>query len=311
LNTVADAARDWIARDADHLSLEQARAVGADRIALISKVIIPFAGRHLPRSRLFVSLKEIEIRALASGKAVPSLDEILSCISAAESVTGCRQTPTQFHAASVQLEPTNAHIVAPHRLFQIVLSIALRCPDLFADLQRRYSQGDMHEVLAGLVNLVPVYLACTNVGYPSGGGEEFLHETCRIMHEFGFACVWVSFLDSKLRPHPKRTIFRTPTYLDVREAGGLTRQAIDAAVQRWSPDLIHSQGFANEFVAAAAARFRVPALIGYHFWHGLIDLGPMRNRKIVQNATQHKLASVFEQFVRANNVGTLVCPEIC
>jgi glycosyltransferase involved in cell wall biosynthesis len=307
LNTAADAAEDWIAGDAD-LSHEQMRAIRDDRIALISKVIIPFAGRHLPHSRLFVSLKEIEIRALASGKAIPSLDEILSCINAARSEGGCAQASARSPAASVGLEATKEHIVALHRLFRIVLSVALRSPDLLANLQRRYSQRDMHEVLAGWANLVPVYLVCSNVGYPSGGGEEFLRETCKIMHELGFACVWVSFADSKLRPHPKRTILRTPTYLDVREAGGLTRQEIDAAVQRWSPDLVHSQGFANEFVAAAAMRFRVPALIGYHFWQGLIDLGVTHNRKILQNAAHHKLAPTSNA-MKAKQVTRYVASE--
>src|SRR5262249_13091559 len=265
-----DPEQDWIVGDAD-LPHERVRAIRADRIALISKVIIPFAERRLPRSRLFLSLKEIEIEALASGKDVPSLDEIFSCINASESASGGGRAPAHS-AARLRLEATNADIVASDRLFRILLSIALRCPDLFADLRRRFSERDMPEVLTGLVNLVPVYLVCSNVGYPSGGGEEFLHESCRIMHELGFACGWVSFVDSKLSSYPKRTIFRTPFYLDVREAGGLTRQEIDAAVQNWSPDLIHPQGFANEFVAAAAARFRIPVLIGCHFWQGLLDL---------------------------------------
>src|SRR5262249_18929569 len=238
---------------------------------------------------------------------VPSLDEIFSCINASESASGRGRAPAHS-AARLRLEATNADIVASDRLFRILLSIALRCPDLFADLRRRFSERDMPEVLTGLVNLVPVYLVCSNVGYPSGGGEEFLHESCRIMHELGFACVWVSFVDSKLSSYPKRTIFRTPFYLDVREAGGLTRQEIDAAVQNWSPDLIHSQGFANEFVAAAAARFRIPVLIGCHFWHGLLDLGPAHNRKIVQNAAQHKLASIPNE-MKAKQVTRYVASE--
>ena len=172
--------------------------------------------------------------------------------------------------------------------------MALNAPELLLDLTRRYPKQDLRQVLADLVKLVPVYLVCTDQGYPFGGGESFMLQTCRIMNEFGFRCVWVSFADKHLRPHPASAIISTPCYLDVREAGGMTQEHVESAIQKWMPDIVHSQGAANELVAKASMRCRVPALVGYHFWTGLIHLGKSRNRRIIQNLAEHSPAAVSD-----------------
>jgi glycosyltransferase involved in cell wall biosynthesis len=261
--------------------------VADDRITLITKVIVPFAKRHLPSSSLFISLKECEVAALASGRALPSFEDILSCLS--EPASASRdgdESPLRLPSA-----PAGGRVVRPEMLFKAVLSMALHSPSLLVDLRRRYGARGLQQVLNDLSKIIPVYLVCTNQGYPLGGAESFMQQTCRIMHEFGFSCVWVSFINSQLENYRESSVAHTPYYIDVREAGGITQKRVDAAVQRWAPDVIHSQADANNFVAEAASRFRIPALVGYHFWNGLINLGPLQNQKIVQNAARHSLAA--------------------
>jgi glycosyltransferase involved in cell wall biosynthesis len=262
--------------------------IAAERVALITTVIIPFAKRHLPSSELFVALKELEAIAIASGDAIPDFDQIFLRIEAVKNGTWA----PDICCATVLSERTNKRLIFPDPLFRIVLSVACNSPTLLFDLRARYGKEDMRQILRKLGKLVPVYLVCTNHGYPLGGGESFMHQTCKIMHEFGFACIWTSFTGSDLRSYRRSSTARTPYYLDVRQVGGMTREQIYTAIRRWSPDVIHSQASANEYVAEASFQLRIPALRGYHFWDGLIKLGPMRNRRIIRNARRHQLAAI-------------------
>jgi glycosyltransferase involved in cell wall biosynthesis len=260
--------------------------MGAERSSLISRVIVPFAIRNVPSSELFVALKDLEMSALVRGEAVPDLAQTLSRIEAAKDGAG-RLTGLPATTSPDRNDDRR------HRAqqFKTILSVALNAPNLLFDLLERYRREDIPVMLDVLGKLVPVYLVVTEHGYSlGGGGESFMHETCKIMNEFGAKCIWVSFAGSDLRPYSNSATTEAPYYLDVRQAGGMTRERIFDSIRQWSPDLIHSQARANEYVAEAATALRVPALVGYHFWHGLIKLGSTSHRRILRNAHLHSIA---------------------
>ena len=254
----------------------------AERMLLISKVIIPYATKHLPKSALFVALKELELSTLLAGGGLPTFNEIASTIEAVRNGEAASKRP-----ATPAATPPRA--MFPDPLFRLLLSVAHATPELLLDLKARLNQQEFGQALRKLGCLVPTFLVCTDAGFPLGGGELFMHQSCRIMHEFGFLCVWTSFSDGGLKPYKNLSLSRTPYYIDHRQPGGVSATQIEAAICKWSPDVVHSQSVTNEHVSEICSQLRIPALIGYHFWEGFVELGAKYNQRIVENVRHHKL----------------------
>ena len=122
-----------------------------------------------------------------------------------------------------------------------------------------------------------------------GGGESFMHQTCRILSEFAVKCVWVSFLNPEIGWYTQNSVTYTPYYIDVRYADGRCREGVQRAIEIYSPDLVHSQGETNDAAMEFAEKSRYTTMIGYHFWNGLIELGTTGNRHIIENLKKHRL----------------------
>jgi FkbM family methyltransferase len=255
------------------------------RLEMIRSVVLPYLIEHCPEKTLFRELKEYEARVLMLNE--PLLDplRLYAAIDAA------RQGEAGVHVipATKRLHPESTRIVLPNTIFNTLLRLAWTAQDYVYDLCDRYDPDELVAVLETLGKAVPVYLIPTHLGYPMGGGESFLHQTCRILSEFGIACVWQSFLDPKTGWYTRASRTQTPYYLDVRHAGGCSKEAIQLAIDEFTPDLIHAQGGTSDAAMELATENRLTTMIGYHFWHGLIDLGSTGNKHILENLSEHKL----------------------
>ena len=181
-----------------------------------------------------------------------------------------------------------------HPWQRILQSLAFHSPEFCRALLLECTPQQFQDNFSALGNLVPVYMVITRIGYPMGGGESFMHGTCRILSEIGYRCIWISF-GTKDQEHLKDGVAFTPYYEDVRIAGGTSADKLDALIGHYRPDLIHSQGEINSLVQSLAARHRIPALVGYHFWQGLVRLA-RGNRNIRKNIAQHQpVESVLKQ----------------
>jgi FkbM family methyltransferase len=259
--------------------------VVGQRLEMIRSVVLPYLDVHCPEKTLFRALKEYEARALALN--LPLLDplRLYAAIDAVRSgEPGLRGSP-----ASPAARAGTTRLVLPNIVFNTVLRLAWTNQDYVFDLCDRHDPEELLGLLQTLDRVVPVYLIPTHLGYPMGGGESFLHQTCRILSEFAVKCVWQSFLDPKSGWYTRTSLTHTPYYVDVRHAGGCSKEAILLAVDEFSPDLIHAQGGTSDAVMEIAQQERLTTMIGYHFWHGLVELGESGNKHILENLDQHKL----------------------
>ena len=255
------------------------------RIEMIESVVLPYLDAQCREKTLFRALKEYEAQALALNTVLVDAQAIYDVIGAARA--GGVSRSGGFSSANVA--GTTTRLVLPNAVFNILLRLAWTAQDYLFDLHERFGAQELVALVKTLDKVVPVYLIPTHLGYPMGGGESFLHQTCRILSEFGVTCVWVSFLDPKSGWYTKSSLTHTPYYLDVRYAGGCSKDAIQHAVDKFRPDLIHAQGGTSDVAMEIAEQNRLTTMIGYHFWHGLAELGATGNQHILDNITQHAL----------------------
>jgi glycosyltransferase involved in cell wall biosynthesis len=255
----------------------------ADKVDLYKFVIEPLladASFH-PIVR---ALKELEIECMLNQEAVsPTL--------LAERIAIVREgnwAPSEH----VQTRTDESQIIRiPEMSVEVstAVAISIRKPNLLFRLHERYSPNGLFNVLKNFEATRPRYQVITQLGYPMGGGESFMHQTCRILSELGFACVWTSFTDKAGKNYTSRSQVTTPFYLDIRLAGGMSDETVLHAVRDGGGWLIHSQGAANAVLQRIARYTRVPILVGYHFWTGLVELGSKGNYRIRNRVVEHAL----------------------
>ena len=175
-----------------------------------------------------------------------------------------------------------------HPWLRTLISLALHAPQQCEQVVATFATDPdaAYRSLAAWSDAAPVYLMFSDLCYPMGGGESFLHQTCRILGEIGYRCVWVSFHENTTA-HERDSVAVTPFFEEVRISGGASPEVIEKAIRRFRPDLIHCHGGMNAMVAAAAANHRVPAMLGYHFWGGLMRLGPNSNKRLRDTIQEH------------------------
>jgi FkbM family methyltransferase len=257
------------------------------RLDMINTVVLPYVATACPQKNLFLSLKQYEADTLALNRPLLDPEAICNVIAAARNGFDMDRLPRPA------LGPTDPEgsirLVLPSQTFSILLRLAWVAQEYLFALHERYGPQEFISTVEALERVIPVYLIPTHLGYPMGGGESFMHQTCRILSEFGVRCIWVSFLDPKLGWYTEELVAQTPYYLDVRYAGGCSKEAVLRAVEQYTPDLMHAQGGTNDIAMEIAQQSRLTTLIGYHFWHGLIELGDAGNRHIMQHLSEHRL----------------------
>lgn len=247
-----------------------------------------------PGPSVYLRLKQLEIDHLAQGLPSPDSSAVMSVI-----LAGSQSEPAPDVQPRSILPPRVAmHALPPDIFSQTSLYLAWAAPGL---LQRLAAHGgsasaaSFGRAVEQCQRLRPTYLVITCVAYPMGGGEAYMHQTCKIMSELGYRVLWVSYVDGATnRPHTASLTCETHYYIEVRRNCEFTEVDVESVICDLAPDLIHTQGTANSVVEPAARRLRVPVMVGYHFWDGLIALGPSGNRNIAKNLPLHGLARLIQ-----------------
>ena len=134
------------------------------------------------------------------------------------------------------------------------------------------------------------YLILTLVPYPYGGGESFMHQTIAWMREKGFRCVWVSFA----RQTSQRTTIKSVDDCIFHTFGGYPENdKFEMVYSIYRPDIIHLQGPIVYIGLPFFKKYRVPLLVGFHFWTGVIhpnEQGGFANRDILQHIEEQRIA---------------------
>ena len=139
----------------------------------------------------FISrIKLYEANALCNNRELYNPGEIYKLIGAV------RQNKTENYSQEFnhsKRQKNSIRLILPNESFTLLLRLAWIAPDYVFALHERHTEETLSEILKGMDKVIPVYLILSHLGYPMGGGESFLHQTCRILSEFGIKCVWGSF----------------------------------------------------------------------------------------------------------------------
>jgi glycosyltransferase involved in cell wall biosynthesis len=118
----------------------------------------------------------------------------------------------------------------------------------------------------------PIYLILTNVSYPFGGGESFMYQTISWAKEF--EVVWLSFCNSFFVSPQNEEKYVKDGCLFIKPAGGFSIKKLKDYIISINPDVIHTQGIMNNLSKQIIKELRIPHIIGYHFWFGLLKPSP-------------------------------------
>ena len=253
------------------------------RLNTFNNVIVDFANRHNTTHSLtcYFRLKLYAAQCLVDCT-TPDIREIFHI--------ACADNHSSFSLNNVVFSSVSKLSgFLDHTALDIASSIAFHHPVILANLARQSRDADSFaDGLTKLSHLVPRYCVITKLGYPMGGGESFMHQTCRLLREFGFHNTWVSFTDGFGARNNQRNLVNTPYYVDIRENADLTEDALNSVLHDYGADLVHTQGEINPLVSRCCERARIPCLVGFHFWNGIVDLGVTRNSRILSNKHFHR-----------------------
>lgn len=262
----------------------------ADKVKLFRFVIQPFltSSKFAP---LALALKELELEHVLRG-------ERISAKALAARIEAVKEGKWQALDIGVSdIEEERPYLVVPHLSIEVktALAVATRTPRLLYKLHERFSADRLFTILGHLSGLRPRYHVVTRLGFPMGGGESFMHQTCRVLSELGFDCIWTSFTDGAGRTNAERREAQTPYYHDVRLAQPISDEGVSQAIAEGRGWVVHGQGIANDHLLRVADHVRCPILVGYHFWDGLVDLGSKGNYRIRQRSVEHSLSQASLQ----------------
>ena len=145
-----------------------------------------------------------------------------------------------------------------------------------------------------LKNSEKIYMIITCTSYPFGGGESYMLQTMKYAYEEGYKNVWISFNDKFGETYLEDSIEFDKYGLFVKLSGGFSEFRIYEILDRHCPDVVHTQGRNCEIVSEITRKFRIPTIVGYHFWNGLVILGgEVTNRDIRKNVLNHKINNLY------------------
>jgi glycosyltransferase involved in cell wall biosynthesis len=143
-------------------------------------------------------------------------------------------------------------------------------------------------------------LIISKIGWPFGGGEDFLLDSMNFYDDI--ETYWISFCSIKQENHHDFKLKDRMIYLQ----GGFNKATIVHWIKLIKPDFIHTQGHNVVDVLKIGMEYRIPVIIGFHFWLSLIDLHPKTfNSQILQNIEKHTKSALFD-FLTENSF-----PYVC
>ncbi len=257
------------------------------RISLFNNIILSYCVQNASQDGIvpFLALRRYAALCLAAGEQ-PSINFII-------------EQAGKLSLDSEDYKPVgpsgNVHKISAfmdHSVVDLAASLAIFHPELLrAVVRHSSSDADFESRLFQYRRMMPRYRVITNLSYPMGGGESFMHQTCAMLREFGYENTWISFASDNGSVHKKAENYLTPFYRDVRLTGGLNYDSVRGAVRDHGGDILHTQGVSNEIVAKVAKDIRLPCLVGFHFWTGLVNLGVNANKDIIGNLSSHHAIS--------------------
>jgi glycosyltransferase involved in cell wall biosynthesis len=150
------------------------------------------------------------------------------------------------------------------------------------------------------------YLILTLVPYPYGGEESFMYQTIPWLQEKGFRCVWVSF---NRNTSNRATIYTENGCIFHTYVGYPDESCLESIYSIYRPDIVHVQGPIVYLAIPFLKRYRIPHLVGFHFWTGIMkpnNQGGFDNIDILDNAHQLTLdplcqdQAIYQEFYVAS-----------
>ncbi|QKF94560.1 glycosyl transferase family 1 [Fadolivirus algeromassiliense] len=132
------------------------------------------------------------------------------------------------------------------------------------------------------------YAIVTKIGYPFGGGEEYLLQTMQWNNKLGLDSYWICFTNAKhenynfsIEIYSYGTIIRLP--------GGFNLNTICNWLILLKPDIVHQQGAYRKEIYDICEKLRIEFFTGFHFWNGALKLDiHKKNINILENIQYHK-----------------------
>lgn len=154
-----------------------------------------------------------------------------------------------------------------------------------------------------------IYMVVSMISYPFGGGESYLLQTMKHMSEEGYECLWLTFQDKFNKLYDEDIIEKNRNGTFFKVKGGFTENRLIELLNLYRPDVVHTQGRRSGEICTIVSKFRIPVIMGYHFWMGLVKLsGEVNNRDIIENINNHEIDNSYLKF-RENGVIQYVASE--
>lgn len=250
------------------------------QIHVIENQILPYAKMANPENQLFINLVELKLTSLISNQLNIDAYKIYSLLA------GFGSSKSDDKSASFQGIGT-VHVNSDE--FSAIVNMALLKPSVLMSSVREKLfpdwLGDLDLMVLARRNII----IFAHLGFPMGGGEAFLLDTCRVMSALGFRCVWINFQDPTIGWNTSSREIETPYFLDVSAPGPPSLSQLEKLLRKYRGDLIHAHGAMADIGIQLSSTTRVPSLIGYHFWTGLVDLHNFSNEGIVEHIRKHSL----------------------
>ena len=142
------------------------------------------------------------------------------------------------------------------------------------------------------------YMLVSNVGYPFGGGEQFLYQTINWANNLGMKSYWLSFSKPMDKHHTEFKIFNQNNCTMIYIPHKLQENNLYNWLKLLNPDIIHHQGHFRQLFSSVCSKLRIPILTGFHFWIDAIVLNPdKKNIDILENYKYHKKDPVLDILV--------------
>lgn len=112
-----------------------------------------------------------------------------------------------------------------------------------------------------------IFLVISRIGYPFGGGEQFLLQSAPLGKK-----IWVSFENKNRTSHSITRIYEQYGVIFIDSAGGFQDMIVERWIRFFNPNMIHVQGIDSHIVSPLCEKLKIKCIIGYHFWTNLLIL---------------------------------------
>lgn len=149
--------------------------------------------------------------------------------------------------------------------------------------------------------------------YPGGGGEAFLYQTMEWAYKLNFKIVyWMSFTKTftSISFETLEITKGDSGGIMINIPNGFNEKNIRIWTKLLKPDIIHIQGHKKIEILRALQPLRIPVLVGYHFWSGLIELNSETfNSNILENISKHQISNEFNIISSSKFVTPYICSD--